>query len=282
MIIETTQLKYTYSDGTNALKSVDFEVKKGEFLVLLGPNGSGKTTLFKVLTGLIKAENGEVKFNNESYININQDLLHSKIGLVFQDPNDQLFAPTVEQDVAFGPQNQGLSKEEIKARVDKALEDVGAAHLAKKVIHHLSFGQKKRVSIAGVLAMEPELIILDEPTAGLDPAGVSDIMKLLVKLNRELGITIIMATHDVDLVPIFANRICVLSNGKILIKGTPQEVFQEKAIIRKAKLRLPRIAHLMEILNNRDNIPIEKLPLTIKGAREVVLPLLKGGANNGD
>jgi cobalt/nickel transport system ATP-binding protein len=280
MILLTDKLKYTYNDGTLALKEVDFQVNRGEFLVLLGPNGSGKTTLFKVLTGLLKPEKGQVLYNQLNYNDITPEWLHSHIGFVFQDPNDQLFAPTVEEDVAFGPINQGLDLSVVKQRVTKALEDVGMASLAKKAVHHISYGQKKRVSIAGVLAMQPEVIILDEPTAGLDPAGVSEIMKLLVKLNRELGITIIMATHDVDLVPIFAHRISVLSQGEMLITGTPQEVFEERTIIRQAKLRLPRIAHLTEILKNRDNVPIDKLPLTIRGAREAFLPLVQGGKSS--
>ncbi len=275
MILEAREVKYTYSDGTAALKEVELNISKGQFTVLLGPNGSGKTTLFKVITGLIKPFRGEVRVEGRPFEEYTKEEIYRKVGFVFQDPNDQLFAPTVGEDVAFGPVNLGLSRSEVELRVKDSLDKVGIPNLANKPIHYLSYGQKKRAAIAGVLAMKPDLMILDEPTAGLDPAGVREIMRLLVKLNREEGITILMATHDVDLVPLYANGIFVLYEGKVVLNGTPQEVFSEKEIVRGAGLRLPRVAHLAEILVKKDSIRMDRLPLTIGEARRMVVSALK-------
>lgn len=281
MILETSQLDFRYDDGTHALDKVSLNIEPGQFVVLLGPNGSGKTTLFKLLTGLLQATSGKVLVAGQTIDNIKPDILYRKIGFVFQDPNDQLFAPTVAEDVAFGPGNLGLPADEIGTRVDQALDRVGMLKHKRKVIHNLSFGQKKRVSIAGVLAMEPEIIILDEPTAGLDPGGVQEIMTLLAELNNS-GITILMASHDVDLVPIYADRIFVLYDGHLILQGNPREVFANKDIIRRSGLRLPRVAHLGEILHNKENMPLDRLPLTIGEARRMLAGMYKkNGGQNG-
>ncbi len=275
MILEAQQVHYTYHDGTNALQGTDIAIPKGQFVILLGSNGSGKTTLFKVITGLLKPGRGEIRVDGRPIKEYSKEELYRKIGFVFQDPNDQLFAPTVGEDVAFGPVNLKLDSAEVARRVKAALEMVGIPHLLNKPIHYLSYGQKKRASIAGVLAMKPEVIILDEPTAGLDPAGAREIMRLLVKLNKEERITIFMATHDVDLVPLYADRVFVLFKGGILLAGTPQEVFNQKERLRNAQLRLPRVAHLGEILFKKDNLLIDKLPLTIGEARRMVISAVK-------
>lgn len=276
MILEAQKVHYTYSDGTAALQGIDLAIPKGQFAILLGPNGSGKTTLFKAITGLIKPGRGEVRVSGKPFKEYTKEELYRRIGFVFQDPNDQLFAPTVGEDVAFGPVNLGLPPAEVTKRVQEALEMVGIPHLISKPIHYLSYGQKKRVSIAGVLAMKPNLIILDEPTAGLDPAGVRDIMQLLVKLNKEEGITILMATHDVDLVPLYADRIFILYEGTIRLAGNPREVFASKEVVRNAHLRLPRVAHLGEILMKKDKISLDHIPLTIGEARRMVVSVVRG------
>lgn len=276
MILEARQVSYTYNDGTAALREIDLAISRGQFTILLGPNGSGKTTFFKVITDLLKPERGEVGLDNKSLREYTKEELYRRVGFIFQDPNDQLFAPTVGEDVSFGPVNLKLSPDEVDQRVRSALELVGIPHLINKPVHYLSYGQKKRAAIAGVLAMQPEIIILDEPTAGLDPSGVREIMQLLVKLNKEEGITILMATHDVDLVPLYANRIFILFEGKILLAGTPREVFSEKETVRNARLRLPRVAHLGEILLKKDRLPIENLPLTIGEARRMVMAAVHG------
>ena len=269
-MLKVNNVSYAYDDGTQALKNVNLEVKKGEIVSLLGKNGAGKSTLFLHFNGIIKADSGEILIDGEPLKYDKQSLMkfRQKLGIVFQNPDDQLFAPTVEEDVAFGPLNLGLSQEETEKRVTDALKKVDMDGFERKAPHHLSGGQKKRVAIAGILAMQPEIMVLDEPTSGLDPKGSSDILKLLYKLNEE-GMTIIISTHDVDLVPIYSSKIYVLSSGEIIKNGTPEEVFGDIELVRSANLRLPRVAHLFEILDKEDKFNVEEYPLTISGARRL-------------
>ncbi len=268
-VIETKNIVYEYPDGTKALKDVNFTAEEGKIIALLGPNGAGKSTLFLHFNGILEPSSGEVLVNGESIGYEKKELMkvRQKVGIVFQNPDDQLFAPTVMEDVAFGPMNMDLPEEEVKKRVKSALKRVGMTGFEKKPPHHLSGGQKKRVAIAGILAMHPEIMVLDEPTSGLDPRGASQIMKLLYDLNKE-GMTIIISTHDFALVPIYASKIYILSHGSIIKEGSPQTVFNDVETIRAADLRLPRITHLMEILNKEDHILFgEPYPLTIGEAR---------------
>jgi cobalt/nickel transport system ATP-binding protein len=272
-IIETKNVTYEYPDGTKALEDVNFNAEEGKIVALLGPNGAGKSTLFLHFNGILRPTKGSLVVDGESLRYEKKDLLRirQKVGIVFQNPDDQLFAPTVLEDVAFGPMNMGLSNEEVEHRVKEALDRVGMEGYEKKAPHHLSGGQKKRVAIAGILAMKPKIMVLDEPTSGLDPKGASQILKLLYQLNSE-GMTIVISTHDVDLVPIYASKVYIISQGKIIKEGNPQEVFEDVDTIRGANLRLPRIAHLMEILKKEDKLPFDKpYPLTIGGARKRIL-----------
>jgi cobalt/nickel transport system ATP-binding protein len=272
-IIETNDITYEYPDGTKALEKVNFNADEGKIVALLGPNGAGKSTLFLHFNGILQPSAGTVVIDGETVKYDKKNLLkiREKVGIVFQNPDDQLFAPTVLEDVAFGPMNMGLSKEEVEKRVKEALSRVGMEGFEKKPPHHLSGGQKKRVAIAGILAMKPKIMVLDEPTSGLDPKGASQILRLLYQLNSE-GMTIVISTHDVDLVPLYASTVYIISQGKIIKKGTPQEVFEDVKTIRGANLRLPRIAHLMEILEKEDKLPFDKpYPLTIGGARKRIL-----------
>jgi cobalt/nickel transport system ATP-binding protein len=272
-IIETNDITYEYPDGTKALEKVNFNADEGKIVALLGPNGAGKSTLFLHFNGILQPSAGTVVIDGETVKYDKKNLLkiREKVGIVFQNPDDQLFAPTVLEDVAFGPMNMGLSKEEVEKRVKEALSRVGMDGFEKKPPHHLSGGQKKRVAIAGILAMKPKIMVLDEPTSGLDPKGASQILRLLYQLNSE-GMTIVISTHDVDLVPLYASTVYIISQGKIIKKGTPQEVFEDVKTIRGANLRLPRIAHLMEILEKEDKLPFDKpYPLTIGGARKRIL-----------
>jgi len=272
-IIETKNVTYEYPDGTKALEDVNFNAEEGKIVALLGPNGAGKSTLFLHFNGILRPTKGSLVVDGESLNYEKKDLLkiRQKVGIVFQNPDDQLFAPTVLEDVAFGPMNMGLSNEEVEYRVKEALTRVGMEGYEKKAPHHLSGGQKKRVAIAGILAMKPKIMVLDEPTSGLDPKGASQILKLLYQLNSE-GMTIVISTHDVDLVPIYASKVYIISQGKIIKEGNPQEVFEDVDTIRGANLRLPRIAHLMEILKKEDKLPFDKpYPLTIGGARKRIL-----------
>lgn len=272
-IIETKDVTYEYPDGTKALEGVNFHADEGKIVALLGPNGAGKSTLFLHFNGILRPSSGSIMIDGESVSYDKKDLMkvRQKVGIVFQNPDDQLFAPTVLEDVAFGPMNMGLSKEEVESRVTEALSRVGMEGYEKKPPHHLSGGQKKRVAIAGILAMKPKIMVLDEPTSGLDPKGASQILKLLYQLNKE-GMTIVISTHDVDLVPLYASRVYIISHGQIIKEGTAPEVFGDVKTVRGANLRLPRIAHLMEILEKEDKLPFDKpYPLTIGGARKRIL-----------
>ncbi len=278
--IETINLCYIYHDGTKALNSLNFSVEKGENMAILGPNGAGKSTLLHHFNGLLMPTSGKVVVLDNEVTAKNLDWVRQKVGLVFQDPDDQLFARTVCEDVAFGPVNLGLPPEEVKARVKWALEATEITELEHKSPQNLSTGQKKRAAIAGVLAMKPEIMILDEPMANLDPRTASKTLKLLLQLNQELGLTLIIATHDVDLVPLFANKICVLNKGQIALQGPPVEVFSQADLIRSMDLRLPRITHLFEILSKKNSLKTnEHYPLTIGEARKEIVELLETKSN---
>lgn len=272
--IQAKQISYTYPEGTQALNQINLEVEPGQFVALLASNGSGKTTLLKVLLGMLKPQKGTVKFFGENLAKISQEDLYQKVGMVFQNPQDQLFAPTVGEDVAFGPRNLNLAENEIECRVNESLNDVAAIELRNRAIHHLSFGQQKRAAIAGVLAMCPSILLLDEPTASLDPAGEWMMMRLLHRLNVERSITIVMATHSVDMLPLFAHRIVVLHQGTICRQGTPEEIFHEHDILKQTGLRLPYISSLFDEMKHQDSVHVEQLPLTISEARRQLLEMI--------
>jgi cobalt/nickel transport system ATP-binding protein len=269
-------VSFRYPDGTAALSDISLEIKKAEFIGILGSNGSGKTTLLKALDGLLKDFEGTVHLDGKDIRKLTPKRIYKKIGLVFQNPDDQLFASTLFEDVAFGPLNMGLDIKEVETRVLAALEEVELQDLKGKTIHNLSFGQKKRACIAGLLAMGHEILLLDEPTAGLDPMGEYKMMGLLKKLNREKDVTIVMATHSVDLIPMFLDRLFILSKGRLVRGGKPEEVLTEPEGLKNVKLRLPQIAELMYRLKHEDQVPFEKIPLTIGEARKEILRLLEG------
>lgn len=278
MMLEAKNITFSYDDGTEALNNVNLKVDKGDIVALLGKNGAGKSTLFLHFNGILRPDNGEIiidgeklKYDKKSLIKFRQ-----KVGLVFQNPDDQIFAPSVEEDVAFGPLNLKLPMEEVQKRVHEALERVGMVGFEKKAPHHLSGGQKKRVAIAGILAMKPEIMVFDEPTAGLDPKGASKIINLLKELNEQ-GITIIISTHDVDLVPQYANRVYVLHEGEIIGDGTARDIFSNKELIDKANLDLPIIANFFKkIESESEDMSFNgDYPLTIEEGYEIFLKLIK-------
>lgn len=266
----------SYPDGTKALSKIQIKVSRGEFAGILGSNGSGKTTLLKAMDGLIRHFQGSVRLDGAEIRSLSPKEIYCKIGLIFQNPDEQLFAPTVFEDVSFGPLNMGISHEETAQRVMNALELVEMEGYAKKSIHHLSFGQKKRVCIAGLLAMGHEILLLDEPTAGLDPMGEYKMMNLLLKLNRENSVTIVMATHSVDLVPLFLDKLYILSKGSVLRGGTPESVFTAPEDMAHVKLRLPQIAELIYRLKHEDHMAFRKIPLTIGEARREMVRFVNG------
>lgn len=273
-MIQLESASYKYPDGTEALHNINLEVQEGEVLAFMGANGCGKTTLLKLLIGLLKPWSGRMMLDGKEYRSFKQDEIFKRVGMVFQDPNDQLFAATVEQDVAVGVSNMGYKPEEISHRVESALTLVGAKEISHKAIHTLSFGQKRRTAIAGVLAMEPQTILLDEPTSGLDPMGTSTIMRLLRNLNRDKKVTMVIATHDVELVPLFCDRVAVMGQGRLVTIGAPQKVFADVPALRESGMRLPRIAHLMEILNKEDGMDNLGMPMTIGEARQALNKVL--------
>jgi len=266
---------FRYPDGTSALHDISLSVKRGEFVGVLGSNGSGKTTLLRVMDGLLRDIDGTVMLDGADIKKLSPKEIYRKVGLVFQNPDDQLFAPTVAEDVSFGPVNMGFPEAEIVQRVDRALLDVEMDGYSGKSIHNLSFGQKKRICIAGLLAMGHEILLLDEPTAGLDPMGEYKMMDLLTRLNRERGVTIVMATHSVDLVPLFLHRLFILSKGSVMRSGTPEEVFTAPEEMSHVRLRLPQIAELIYKLKHEDNLPFGKIPLTVGEARREILKVTK-------
>lgn len=213
--LATKNLSFIYPDGTKALKNVNIEIKRGEKIAIIGPNGAGKSTLFSHFNGLSEPTSGHVEIDGEKVEYKKEKLLQvrQKVGIVFQDPNDQLFAPTVKEDIAFGPMNLGLDYDEVEKRIDESLKMVGMEGFENKTPHHLSGGQQKRIAIAGIVAMRPEIMILDEPTAGLDPEGVNKVLNILNKLNKE-GMSIVISSHDIEMVNEFAEKIFVLYNGE--------------------------------------------------------------------
>ena len=262
---------FRYPDATVALTGIHLDVLQGEFCGILGSNGSGKTTLLRLLDGMLKEFSGSVLLDGDDIRRLSPRQIYGKVGLVFQNPDEQLFAHSVYEDVAFGPRNMGFGEGKVKERVGAALEAVEMADLAGKDIHNLSYGQKKRVCIAGLLAMGHEILLLDEPTAGLDPMGEYRMMELLTRLNRDSGVTIVMATHSVDLVPVFLGSLHILSRGRLVRSGTPEEVFGAPEDLAGVKLRLPYIAELIHQLKVNDNLPFKRVPLTVGEARREIL-----------
>ena len=274
-MLEVKNIKYSYTKDYQALKGVSLKVEKGEMVALLGKNGAGKSTLFLHLNGIYEPDEGQVFIDGDELKYDKKSLLkfRQKVGIVFQNPDDQIFAPTVEEDVAFGPLNLKLPMEEVQKRVTESLARVGMSGFEKKAPHHLSGGQKKRVAIAGILAMKPEIMVLDEPTAGLDPQGVRGLSKLLKELNEE-GITIIISTHEVDLVPNYAKRVFVMVDGLLIAEGTPKEIFAQPEILDKANLEVPIVTELFHDLEKEGFDINNDYPLTIDEAKEKFLELL--------
>lgn len=237
-LLEFIGVSYTYPDGTAALRGVDLAIARGERVALLGPNGAGKSTLMLHANGVLRATSGEVRVAGVPITDATVRHARQRIGLVFQDPDDQLFMTSVFDDVAFGPQMSGLATHEVEHRVHEALHAVGLADLASKGSHRLSFGQKKRVALATVLSMRPDVLVLDEPTSNLDPRS----RRQMVELLRSLDATLVIATHDMDLAWTLAERAVVLDGGRVAADGSVREVLQEAALMEAHGLEVPHAA----------------------------------------
>ena len=248
-LFDIDRLSHCYADGSIALNNLSLAIKKGKKIALLGNNGAGKSTLFLHLNGILQPTSGTIYFKGKplSYNRKSLLSLRKQVGIVFQDPDSQLFSANVLQDISFGPQNLGLSKEEVLRRVEWAMGQTETAIFKDKPTHFLSLGQKKRVAIAGVLAMDPEVIILDEPTAGLDYYFSKQIMNVLDHIQKQ-GKTIILSTHDVNLAYEWADEIIVMHDGEILCQGCPVTVFEQDDLIKKAHLDKPWIMETFQFL----------------------------------
>lgn len=279
MAIEIKNLNHIYGQDTifqqYALKNVNLTIEDGEFIGLIGHTGSGKSTLTQHLNGLLRATDGDILYNGESIYREGYSMktLRSKVGLVFQYPEHQLFEVDVFSDVCFGPKNLGLSQTEIETRAKEALELVGLDEsFYKQSPFELSGGQKRRVAIAGVLAMKPEVLILDEPTAGLDPRGRDDILGLVAKLHAEQKITIILVSHSMEDVAKYVSRLVVMNRGEKVFDGTPKEVFRHYKELEAMGLAAPQITYVVQALRAR-GIMISEDVTTVEEARDEILKL---------
>jgi len=281
MSIKLEQVNYIYSPETayeiHALKDINLEIGQGEFIGLIGHTGSGKSTLVQHLNGLIKATSGQVLFHGENIYKdgYNMRQLRSRVGLVFQYPEHQLFEVDVLTDVCFGPKNQGLSKEEAEARAKEALRMVGLGEeFYKQSPFELSGGQKRRVAIAGVLAMEPEVLVLDEPTAGLDPKGRDEILDQIRQLHKEKNITIVLVSHSMEDVAKYVSRIIVMNQGEVLFDDVPREVFRHYKELEQVGLAAPQVTYMMHALKEK-GLAVDENATTISEARDTILHALQ-------
>ena len=283
MSIILDHVTYTYSAGTayevRALDDVSLKIDDGEFIGIIGHTGSGKSTLVQHLNGLLKATSGAIYYNGADIYDSDFDLksLRTQVGMVFQYPEHQLFETTVFEDVKFGPKNQGLSDKEATNRAYDALSSVNfPEEYYDQSPFELSGGQKRRAAIAGVLAMEPAVLILDEPTAGLDPKGQRDLLQLIKKMHEESGCTIILVSHSMEDVAEYVGRIIVMDDAKVFLDGTPEEVFSHASELEERGLAVPQVTYLLEALKKK-GIPVEGHATTLASAKAEILRLHNAG-----
>lgn len=277
MSIILDKVNYVYSEKTayeiHALKNVSLKIDDGEFIGIIGHTGSGKSTLIQHLNGLVKATSGGIYYNGQDIYDedYNMKELRGKVGLVFQYPEHQLFETTIFADVCFGPLNQGLSKKDAELRAFTALRSVGLPEeYWYQSPFELSGGQKRRVAIAGVLAMKPEVLVLDEPTAGLDPQGRDEILDQVAKMHQELGMTIILVSHSMEDVAKYVDRLIVMNQGSVMFDGTPREVFHHYQELEAVGLAAPQVTYLMHELRKK-GIPVDGETTTLEEAKKSIL-----------
>ncbi len=277
-IIQTEKLVFSYdpeSEGEPILKSLDIGIESGSFVAVLGHNGSGKSTFAKHLNGILLPTGGKVWIDGLDSADEEKLLeIRRTVGMVFQNPDNQIVANVVEDDVAFGPENMGVPSEEIRKRVDEALKDVGMFEYRTHAPHLLSGGQKQRVAIAGIVAMRPRCIVLDEPTAMLDPAGRREVLETVHRLNREMGITVVLITHHMDEC-IAADRLIVMSDGEIIADGPPREVFPQVELLRGNGLDVPATVGLLYEVKKR-GFPVPLDALTVEECADALYQVFKG------
>jgi cobalt/nickel transport system ATP-binding protein len=269
-IVSVKDVRFSYPAGVSAIKGVSLEIQQGERVALLGPNGSGKSTLILLIAGLLTPQMGEITVFGEKTTSKNFQKFRSRIGLVFQDPDDQLFTQSVIEDIEYGPKNLKLPEEDIRARSEHVLAKMGIQHLKNRPPHRLSFGEKKKVSLATALVLKPELLILDEPTANLDLISRRGLIDTLNELNRA-GTTIIVSTHDVEALPELADRIIVISRGLMLGGGATREVLQDESLLQSSGLEPPAIVNLFSELKSQGLIG--QIPITLAEGKEELFNL---------
>jgi cobalt/nickel transport system ATP-binding protein len=268
-LLEISNLEFKYDDGTIALDNVNLSIQEGEQVVILGPNGAGKSTLLKIIAGLMFPFKGEIKINGKLLTKSNADELREGLGILFQDPDDQIFMPRVWDDIAFGPINLGLTDSEVKNRVKEALTLTDLEGFEDRSPHHLSYGEKKRVAIAGIIAMRPKILLLDEFTANLDPKGREEIMNVIKRLET----TMILVTHNITTAMKMAKKIIVL-NKKVIKSGSPEEVFSNEDLLKQSHLDVPEITKLFIELK-RAGFIVGEIPYTLESAVKLLSKLKK-------
>ena len=281
MSIVVKNLTHIYNEGmpfsSKALDNISFEIKDRDFVGLIGHTGSGKSTLIQHLNGILKPSSGDIYINDFKITDpdLNLTEIRKRVGVVFQYPEYQLFEETIEKDIAFGPNNLGLSSEEVSRRVKKSMEMVGLDYETYKNVSpfDLSGGQKRRVAIAGVIAMEPKVLILDEPTAGLDPQGRDDILEQIKLLHEKYKMTIVLVSHSMEDVGKLAQRIVVMNKGKVELLGKPSEVFKEVETLEKIGLAVPQVTYLMRVLRER-GFDVSDEIFTVEKGTEAILKVL--------
>lgn len=248
-MLRLENIYFSYENGEEILKNICVNIKKGEKIVFLGENGTGKSTLFLIMNGLLKAQKGKIILDNKEIGQNKKELieLRKKVGIVFQDPDVQIFAPTVFQEIAYGLSNLGYNEKEINEKVENVLKELDMENLRDRPCHHLSYGQKKRVSIASIVAMEPDIMILDEPTAWLDYKNSKKVMEIFEKLNKK-GKTLIISTHEIDFAYSIADYVYMMKDGKIVKEGNKIDVFNDFETFKKLNLDLPNILKIQKFL----------------------------------
>ncbi len=286
-VLSVKNLEYAYSKGTpfqiGALKGVSVDFNLGEIVGVIGHTGSGKSTLLQHLNGLLKPESGDIFFEDENIWASKENVRKCRfgVGLCFQYPEHQLFESTVFEDIAFGPKNMGLSESEIKERVSESIKFVGLTEdYLEKSPFDLSGGEKRRVAIAGVISMKPKVLVLDEPTAGLDPVGKNDLLNLIKHYNQTTGSTVIFVSHNMDDVALVANRVLVLSDGEIVMNGSVDEVYSRGSELLKLGLDVPEITRVLLKLS-REGFDVPTDVYTVNDAKEKLVEFLKRGKKNG-
>lgn len=272
VIIDAQNVHYSYEEElSEAVRGVSLQVYKGEFLCILGHNGSGKSTLAKLLNGLFTPTAGNVTVCGMDTKDEDKQLdIRKSAGMVFQNPDNQLVATIVEEDVAFGPENLGVPQPELRKRVDDALAAVNMSEFARSSPHKLSGGQKQRIAIAGVLAMQPEIMIMDEPTAMLDPMGRREVINTVMRLNREQGITVVLITHFMEEAAL-ADRLIIMHEGRINLEGAPRDVLIQIDKLKELSLEAPEAAYMAYRLN-KEGIPVDKRVLSVKELADEIWP----------